>query len=155
MFKLNKFKILLLLMLFAFAGQEVWGDNAKYYSYHIIDVKPSGAGKVYSTTKTENGANTNFNACVDPPYTQTWHTGNSTNTLYLLAKANDGYVFSHWEDQNGNTVASSNPGQVSAHCAQNNSDSGPGDYNGTYYAVFVPSQLLRFIPRMLILELLP
>lgn len=143
MFKLNKFKILLLLMLFAFAGQEVWGDNAKYYSYHIIDVKPSGAGKVYSTTKTENGANTNFNACVDPPYTQTWHTGNSTNTLYLLAKANDGYVFSHWEDQNGNTVASSNPGQVSAHCAQNNSDSGPGDYNGTYYAVFVPSQAVE------------
>ncbi len=128
-------------MLFAFAGQDAWAG--KYYSYHIIDVKPSGAGKVYSTSKTENGANTNFNACVDPPYTQTWHTGNSTNTLYLLAKANDGYVFSHWEDQDGTIVASSNPGQVSAHCAQINSDSGPGDYNGTYYAVFVPTQAVE------------
>ncbi len=141
MLKFKNFKILLLLMLFAFAGQDAWAG--KYYSYHIIDVKPSGAGKVYSTSKTENGANTNFNACVDPPYTQTWHTGNSTNTLYLLAKANDGYVFSHWEDQDGTIVASSNPGQVSAHCAQINSDSGPGDYNGTYYAVFVPTQAVE------------
>ena len=143
MFKLKNFKILLLLMLFAFAGKDTWATGTKYYSYHIIDVKPSGAGKVYSTSKTENGANTNFNACVDPPYTQNWHTGNSTNTLYLLAKANDGYVFSHWEDQDGTLVASSNPGQVSAHCAQNNSDSGPGDYNGTYYAVFVPTQAVE------------
>lgn len=141
MFKFKNFKILLLLMLFAFAGQDAWAG--KYYSYHVIDVKPSGAGKVYSTSKTENGENTNFNACVDPPYTQTWRTGNSTNTLYLLAKANDGYVFSHWEDQDGTIVASSNPGQVSAHCAQNNSTSGPGDYNGTYYAVFVPTQAVE------------
>jgi len=141
MFKFKNFKILLLLMFFTFAGQDAWAG--KYYSYHIIDVKPSGAGKVYSTPKTENGANTNFNACVDPPYQQPWHTGNSTNTLYLLAKANEGYVFSHWEDQNGNTVSSSNPGQVSAHCAQINSESGPGDYNGTYYAVFVPTQAVE------------
>lgn len=143
MFKFKNFKILLLLILFAFAGNDAWANDTKYYSYHVIDVKPSGAGKVYSTSKTENGENTNFNACVDPPYTQTWHTGNSTNTLYLLAKANDGYVFSHWEDQDGTTVASSNPGQVSAHCEHNNSTSGPGDYNGTYYAVFVPTQAVE------------
>ena len=143
MLRFKNFKILLLLMFFAFAGKDAWANDTKYYSYHIIDVKPSGAGKVYSTTKTENGENTNFNSCVDPPYTQNWHTGNSTNTLYLLAKANDGYVFSHWEDQDGNTVTSSNPGQVSAHCAQNNSESGPGDYNGTYYAVFVPTQAVE------------
>ncbi len=143
MIKLKNIKFLILMIICIFTTQNTWGGGgSKYYSYHNIDVKPSGAGKVYSTTKTDNGQNTNFNACVDPPYVQTWHTGNSTNTLYLLAKANDGYVFSHWEDQNGKTVSTTNPGQVSARCAQN-STSEPGDYNGTYYAIFLSTQAVE------------
>lgn len=141
MIKLKNIKFLILMIICIFTTQNTWGGS-KYYSYHNIDVKPSGAGKVYSTTKTDNGQNTNFNACVDPPYVQTWHTGNSTNTLYLLAKANDGYVFSHWEDQDGTTVSTTNPGQVSARCAQT-STSGPGDYNGTYYAIFLSTQAVE------------
>ena len=141
MFRLNDWRYFLLtLAIFLCCLNTANAEDSKYYSYHTIDVKPTGSGKVYSTTKTDNGANTNFNACVDPPYQQTWHTGNATNTLYLLAKPNEGYVFSHWEDQDGKIVSNTNPGQVQARCAQNNSDSGPGDYNGTYYAIFLPTQ---------------
>lgn len=90
-----RFAILAMVMMATFT----MNGGSKYYSYHLIEVKPTGSGLVYSTASTENGANTNFNACTEPPYRQNWHTGNSTNTLYLLAKPKGDYVFSHWEDQ--------------------------------------------------------
>lgn len=35
----------------------------KYYSYTMVECKPTGAGLVYATTKTENDANKDFSQC--------------------------------------------------------------------------------------------
>ncbi len=98
---------------------------------------------MYATTKTENNANKDFSQCKNTVYRQDYHTGYSTLPLYLLAKPNSkseeykDWVFSHWENKDGERIISDNPGQVTDTCKQISTDKNNYVYNTTYYAVFV------------------
>ena len=69
MFRLMNYKILLLLMLFAFTGQHAWagggGTDYWYFSNAKVETAPTGAGKVYAGD--QNGA-ANPTNCVPAPH---------------------------------------------------------------------------------------
>ena len=66
MFKFKNFKILLLLMLFAFAGKDAWAGDGNWMYMHIqVDSYPA-AGKVYASSSQSSAQNTNN--CVNSPY---------------------------------------------------------------------------------------
>lgn len=66
MFKLKNFKILLLL-LFALAGQSAWAGDGNWMYMHIqVDSYPTAAGKVYASSSQSSAQNTNN--CVNSPF---------------------------------------------------------------------------------------
>lgn len=99
MFKLNKFKILLLLMLFAYAGQEAWA-NLPYRCDSRIKVRvATGQGKVYAAKYTETSPSTN--SCQYTEYiTEVINTSNGDYRpcpFKILALPSQGYEFDYWE----------------------------------------------------------
>lgn len=110
MFKLRNFKILLLLMLFALAGQSAWADKGDtdywYFSNAKVETLPTGAGKVYAGTQTDAANPTN---CVAAPHTFDGKSHKSqfpykwyVNTVPTDTKK---YKFIRWEDGNGNVLS--------------------------------------------------
>ena len=116
MFKFKNFKILLLLMLFAFAGNDAWAGGGKYWYYSCIELRctPSGAGKVYASTDQTKAQNPNN--CV---ITTDGLDGNAYQTSGRTYRGNrpykwfvntvpsnsQQYRFIKWVDQNGNDVS--------------------------------------------------
>lgn len=67
MFKFKNFKILLLLMIFAFAENDAWAGDGNWMYMHIqVDSYPTAAGKVYASSSQSSAQNTNN--CVNSPY---------------------------------------------------------------------------------------
>ena len=123
MFKLRNFKILLLLMLFAFAGQSAWAggggdDNSYAGTWFTFRARYSatGEGKVYGDfTEKSNAVNKkNENVATrhrhDGGGTETGdtYTGNDID-LHLFAEASDGWEFVEWRDNDGNKLSTSTP----------------------------------------------
>lgn len=110
MFRLMNYKILLLLMLFAFTGQHAWagggGTDYWYFSNAKVETAPTGAGKVYAGD--QNGA-ANPTNCVPAPHVFDGKSHKSqfpykwyVNTIPTDSKK---YKFLRWEDGNGNILS--------------------------------------------------
>lgn len=110
MFKFKNFKILLLLMLFAFAVNDAWagggGTDYWYFSNAKVETFPTGAGKVYAGTQNAAANPTN---CVAAPHTFDGKSHKSqfpykwyVNTIPTDSKK---YRFLRWEDGNGNVLS--------------------------------------------------
>ena len=84
MFRYKNFKILIMLMLFAFAGQNAWAEDEDYWMYVHLKQKcePTGVGKVYASTDPLSADNPN-NCVVVPEggkeYESSTHESNITN----------------------------------------------------------------------------
>lgn len=121
MFKFKNFKILLLLMLFTFAGNEAWGSDNSYKGTWFnfrASLSPTGEGKVYGDfTSKANAMNHSYenvpfrHRCDDSSgASETNDTYSKTDiTLYLWAEASDGWEFVEWRDNNGNKLSTSTP----------------------------------------------
>lgn len=104
MFKLNKFKILLLLVLFTCAGQ-AWGYESDFsiaHDSHLTVKVATGNGKVYAkaNNKGEESA-PSLNNCVYTEMTAALSNTKSSNNrpanFYILAIPDEGYEFDYWE----------------------------------------------------------
>ncbi len=103
MFKMKNLKILLLLMLFALAGNDAWGGGPEDLPYRCdsrLKVRvATGQGKVYAAEYSETSPSTN--SCQHTEYTT--EVTNTSNGNYrpcpfkILAVPADGYEFDHWE----------------------------------------------------------
>ena len=109
MFKFKNFKILLLLMLFAFAGNDAWaggGSDPWYFSNAKVETVPTGAGKVYAGKQTDAANPTN---CVAAPHVfdGKTHKSNLPYNWYVNTIPTDSkkYKFLRWEDGNGNVLS--------------------------------------------------
>jgi len=117
MFKMKNLKILLLLMLFAFAGNNAWAFGPKYYHHWYrfqaeVKAQPTGAAKVYGAFPDSNGSisfKENVSTChkhfddrEDEPV-EGVSTGDLTAYLRYDNVA-DGYRFLHWIDSKGNII---------------------------------------------------
>lgn len=103
-----------------------------YYAANAY-VSPSGAGKVYvsstatsSPTYKESPAQTSGNQ---------WTVSYGEVNLYFYAQANDGYIFDHWANANGETVGTSSSYTASGLQFNSTSRWYPTTFN--YYAVFL------------------
>ena len=104
MFRFKDFKILILLMLFAFAGQNAWAGNdfSTPHDSHLTVKVATGNGKVYA--KDNNKGEESAPSLDNCHYTE--YTASLTNTLnennrpakfYILAMPDEGYEFDYWE----------------------------------------------------------
>lgn len=103
-----------------------------YYAANAY-VSPSGAGKVYvsstatsSPTYKESPAQTSGDQ---------WTVSYGEVNLYFYAQANDGYIFDHWANANGETVGTSSSYTASGLQFNSKSSRYPTTFN--YYAVFL------------------
>ena len=133
MFKLRNFKILLLLMLFAFAGQDAWAVGQTYHHWYRfqaeVKTQPTGAAKVYGAFPDSNGSisysenlfrsHKHFDDREDEPV-EGVSTGDLTAYLRYDNVA-DGYRFLHWIDSKGNIITTFDNTQQ-AHTATVTSD---------------------------------
>ncbi len=122
MLKLKKLKYLLLLMLFALAGQNAWADKGDTkYSYYVfynkVKVNKTGAGLVYTQQGTKD-FDTNYNKRKEEVHRGTCKTNDSNTavctelvdkqtaktTFYMKAEEKEGYKFVHWIDESNNVV---------------------------------------------------
>lgn len=116
MFKFKNFKILLLLMLFAFAGQDAWGYKGTWFNFRA-KFTATGEGKVYGDfIKKENAVNKLHENVTerhrhDSGGTEDGdtYTGNEPIDLHLFAEASDGWEFVEWRDENNNKLSTSMP----------------------------------------------
>ena len=122
MFKLRNFKILLLLMLFAFAGQSSWADKGDtkysyYVAYNKVQVNKTGAGLVYTQEGTKN-FDANFNSKKDEVFRYASKSNESATscteivdkqsakfTFYMQAEEKEGYKFVRWINDAGEEVS--------------------------------------------------
>lgn len=122
MFKLRNFKILLLLMLFAFAGQSAWADKGDtkysyYVAYNKVQVNKTGAGLVYTQEGTKN-FDANFNSKKDEVFRYASKSNESATscteivdkqsakfTFYMQAEEKEGYKFVRWINDAGEEVS--------------------------------------------------
>ncbi len=117
MFKMKNLKILLLLMLFAFAGNNAWAFGPKYYHHWYrfqaeVKAQPTGAAKVYGAFPSSDGSisykenvftcHKHFDDREDEPV-EGVSTGDLTAYLRYDNVA-DGYRFLHWIDSKGNII---------------------------------------------------
>ena len=103
MLRFKNFKILLLLILFAFAGNDAWAFGPGDLPYRCdsrLKVRvATGQGKVYAAKYTETSPSTN--SCQDTVYIA--EVTNTSNGDYrpcpfkILALPNQGYEFDYWE----------------------------------------------------------
>lgn len=119
MFKM-KYKILLLLMLFTFAGKDAWAFGPKYHHWYRfqaeVKAEPTGAAKVYGAFPESNGSisysenlftsHKHFDNRTDEPI-EGVSTGDLTAYLRYDNVA-DGYRFLHWIDSKGNIITAFN-----------------------------------------------
>lgn len=119
MFKI-KYKILLLLMLFTFAGKDAWAFGPKYHHWYRfqaeVKAEPTGAAKVYGAFPESNGSisysenlftsHKHFDNRTDEPI-EGVSTGDLTAYLRYDNVA-DGYRFLHWIDSKGNIITAFN-----------------------------------------------
>lgn len=106
MFSFKNFKILLLLLLFAFAGQNVWAGGSSDFSIshdsHLQVKVVTGGGKVYAkeNNKGEESAPSLTNCVFTEMTAALTNTKNSANrpaNFYILAMPDEGYEFDYWE----------------------------------------------------------
>ncbi len=110
MLKFKNYKILLLLMLFAFAGKDALagggGSDPWYFSNAKVETVPTGAGKVYAGKQTDAANPTN---CVAAPHVfdGKTHKSNLPYNWYVNTIPTDSkkYKFLRWEDGNGNVLS--------------------------------------------------
>ena len=124
MFKLKNYKILLLLMLFALAGQRVWAVDptpqkfSYYVAYNKVKVNKTGAGLVYTQQGTKD-FDTNFNSKKAEVF-RNYSKSNDSNgavcteivdkqsaqfTFYMQAEEKEGYKFVRWINEAGEEVS--------------------------------------------------
>ena len=119
MFKFKNFKILLLLILFAFAVNDAWGSSyaGTWYNFRA-SLSLTGEGKVYgdfeSKSKAMNHSYENVpirHRCDDSSGASETNDTYSLNDidLHLWAEASDGWEFVEWRDNNGNKLSTSTP----------------------------------------------
>ena len=118
MFKFKNFKILLLLMLFAFAGKDAWAGGQTYHHWYRfqaeVKTQPTGVAKVYGAFPESNGSisfkenvftcHKHFDKRTDEPVA-----GTSTGDYDAYLKYDNvvnGYRFLHWVDSKGNIITS-------------------------------------------------
>ena len=122
MFKFKNFKILLLLILFAFAGNNAWGGSYWYYSCIELRCTPSGAGKVYASTNQTKAQDPNN--CVittdgsdGEAYRASGRTAKSNRPykwfVNTVPSNSQQYRFLKWVDQDGNEVSADQAPQKS------------------------------------------
>lgn len=122
MFKLKNFKILLLLMLFALAGQSAWADKGDtkysyYVAYNKVKVNKTGAGLVYTQQGTTN-FETNYNSKKAEVFRNSSKSNESAAacteivdkqsakfTFYMQAEEKEGYKFVRWINEAGDEVS--------------------------------------------------
>ena len=106
MLKFKNFKILLLLMLFAFTGQFALAGGPSDFSVshdsHLQVKVVTGGGKVYAAknNKGEESAPSVTNCIYTEKTAALTNTKNSANrpaNFYILAMPDDGYEFDYWE----------------------------------------------------------
>ena len=126
MFKFKNFKILLLLMLFAFAGNNAWADKGDTkYSYYVaytkVQINKTGAGLVYAQGGTQKDYETNFNKSKAEIYRSPCKMNESASycdeiddkvsaktNFYLRAVEKEGYKFVCWKNENDEIISTSN-----------------------------------------------
>lgn len=116
MFRLKKFRYLLLLMFFALAGLNAWGGQTTYHHWYRFQAEvksqPTGAAKVYGAFPSSDGSisydenlfrcHKHFDDRTDAPV-EGESTGDLTAYLRYDNVAN-GYRFLHWVDSKGNII---------------------------------------------------
>lgn len=116
---MKNLKILLLLMFFAFSGQESWGNAGTWFNFRAsLSKEGTGEGRVYGSFTSKPLAinkeyeNVPIRHRVDESNTEgnpkDYYTGNDV-TLYLFAIAEDGSEFVEWQDLSGNKLNTSVP----------------------------------------------
>ena len=137
MFKFKNFKILLLLMLFAFAGKDAWATQPTYKGWHTytakIKVNETGLGKVYGCFNMSDGsaahnptAARNIYIVTQHRYASVYTSDQSSNeyNLYLYAVANESteegvsYEFVEWQNEKGERVKTSNQEEGTAYISK-------------------------------------
>ena len=126
MFKFKNFKILLLLMLFAFAGNNAWADKGDTkYSYYVaytkVQINKTGPGLVYAQGGTQKDYETNFNKSKAEIYRSPCKMNESASycdeiddkvsaktNFYLRAVEKEGYKFVCWKNENDEIISTSN-----------------------------------------------
>ncbi len=130
MFKLRNFKILLLLMLFAFAGQSAWAENYSWFNFDVY-VKArikTADGLVYDNPETGTVyAKLSCNSAEKEAheYAHT-HPSSSSNVqsfsldATLHAIPNAGFKFLYWTNEDGSIISASeteqNDGKATVAC---------------------------------------
>lgn len=136
MFKLKNLKILLLLLIFAFAGQ-AWATNPTYKGWHTytakIKVNETGLGKVYGSFGMSDDGSAHNPSAARSIHIVTQHRYASVTTqdqssnefnLYLYAVANESteegvtYEFVEWQNEKGERVATSNQEEGTAYISK-------------------------------------
>jgi|GEM_PF-1538147 len=126
MFKLKNLKILLLLLLFAFAGNDALADKGDTkYSYYVaytkVQINKTGAGLVYAQGGTQKDYETNFNKSKAEIYRSACKMNESASycdeiqdkvsaktDFYLRAVEKEGYKFVCWKNENDEIISTSN-----------------------------------------------
>lgn len=130
MFKLKNYKYLLLLMLFAFAGQDAWGGNYSWFNFDVyvkarvktadgVVYEEPTAGSVYAKLAKNSAERENHEYGHTHPDNasdqQSW-----TQNATLHAIPNAGFRFLYWQNEDGSTIsateAEQNDGKATVGC---------------------------------------
>lgn len=123
----------LCMMLFVFVGVgSAMANTQTFYYAANAYVSPTGSGKVYVSSTA-----TNSPAYKNPPASTSGNqrtVGYGEVTLYYYAQANDGYIFDHWADSDGQAISTSSSYTAQGLQFRSTSSGSPTTFN--YYAVF-------------------
>lgn len=129
----------MLLLCAVFFATDAWGGSKDYFFKIKAVASPTGAGKVYASSK---------NSVSDDNYAESsstagWSESNSqsaaSTTGYLFAKPNEGYTFVNWTNSKGTVVGSAK--NISLNLSSSTT-SEPTEPQETYTANFLKSGLV-------------
>ena len=110
MLKFNNLKILLLLMLFAFAGKNAWAGYHAWFHFQAEAKTNTGEGLVYGQFENQSAQDETLCETNEITSQQHKHFDNLDNhptsmslNFYMVAKAKPGYRFVEWEEVVGDT----------------------------------------------------
>ena len=107
-----------------------------YYYEATVTPSPQGAGKVYIASSSTN--NPSYQSSAQTITGSQFTIGYGETTLYMYAKANDNYLFSHWAEGSATGAHVGTDGNTTYNASvryESRSESSPTTFN--YYAVFI------------------
>ena len=111
--------------------------TSTFYYKATVTPSPAGAGKVYISSSPTNSPSYQSSAQTITGNQRT--IGYGETALYMYAKANDNYLFSHWEDGDGNQVGTAGSTSYNPTIQYRSTSSGsPTTFS--YKAVFLAQQ---------------